>query len=110
MPRRVDEIFSSAEMGEAFIFIPTIALAECVYLVERERIELDIGFLFSKLRVGGSFIPIDLSLEIVEEIHSIPLIEIHDRIIVATAEILGAKVLTKDEEITEYRLVETIWN
>jgi PIN domain nuclease of toxin-antitoxin system len=68
------------------------------------------GVLFSRLRVGESFIPIDLSLQDVEKIHSIPLIEIHDRIIVATSEILGANVLTKDEEITEYTPLETIWN
>lgn len=110
LPKRVDEIFLGAEGGEEFVYIPTIALAECIYLVEGETIELDIEEVFSKLRVGGNILPINLSLEIVEEIHSIPLTEIHDRIIVATAKILGAKILTKDKEITEYSLVKTIWN
>jgi len=110
LPEKADEVFSHAEHGRDFVFIPTIALAECVYLVERGKIDLNLDGLFSKLRVGGNFIPVPLTLDVVERIHLIPLSEIHDRIIVATAQVLGAKVLTKDEQIVESGIVETIWN
>lgn len=110
LPEKAGEVFSQAEHGRAFVFIPTIALAECVYLVEKGKIDLDLDGLFSKLRISGNFIPAPLTLDIVERIHLIPLSEIHDRIIVATAQALGAKALTKDEQIAESGIVKTIWN
>jgi len=110
LPEKADEVFSQAEHGGAYVFVPTIALAECVYLVEGGKIDLDLEGLFSKLRAGGNFIPAPLTLDVVERIHLIPLTEIHDRIIVATAQALGAKALTRDEQIVESGVVETIWN
>ncbi len=109
LPKGADEIFSEAEHGRAIVFIPTIALAECVYLVERGKIDLNFGSLFSKLRVGGNFIPASLTLDIVGGIPAVPLSELHDRIVVATAQILEAKLLTKDEQIVSSGIVETIW-
>jgi predicted nuclease of predicted toxin-antitoxin system len=35
--------------------------------------------------------------------------ELHDKIIVATAKLLDAKVITKDVDIQNSKLVETIW-
>jgi PIN domain nuclease of toxin-antitoxin system len=39
----------------------------------------------------------------------IELKELHDRIIVATAKILNAKLITKDRRIRESEIVETVW-
>lgn len=109
LPKKVDKVFSEAERGRTFIFIPTIALAECLYLVERKKIDLDFSNLLSKLRNGGNFVPVPLTLNVVERLPNVPLLEIHDRIIVATAQILDAKVLTKDKHIAESGFVKTIW-
>jgi len=35
--------------------------------------------------------------------------DLHDRVIVATAKILNAKLITKDEKIKRLKLIETIW-
>jgi len=37
LPKKVNEVFSNAELGRVIIFVPTIALAECVYLVNQLR-------------------------------------------------------------------------
>lgn len=110
LPEKADAVFSRAELGRAYVFVPTIALAECVYLVEGGKIELDLDGLFSKLRVGGNFVPAPLTIDVVEKIHHVSLTEIHDRIIVVTAQVLGAEVLTRDEEIVNSGVVETIWS
>ncbi|MBO3809851.1 MAG: PIN domain-containing protein [Candidatus Brockarchaeota archaeon] len=110
LPNKVDEIFSEAELGRTIIFIPTIVLAECIYLVERRKIDLDLNELFSKLKVGENFVPASLTIDIVEKLPKIPLPEIHDRIIVATAQVLEAKLLTRDEHIVKSGIVETIWD
>jgi len=109
LPVKANYAFKQAERGEALIYVPTIVLAECVYLVERGRISLRYDELFSKLKVAGNFVVIPLTLEIVEEITRIPLGELHDRIIVATARLLGAVLITKDEEIRTSGIIETLW-
>jgi len=37
------------------------------------------------------------------------IVEPHDRIVVATAKLLNAKLITKDDKIRISRIVETIW-
>ena len=109
LPRGADEVFRRAERGEATIFVPTIVLAECIYLVERGRISLSYDELFSRLKIAGNFLVVPLTLEVVEEIPRVPLRELHDRIVVATARLLDAALITKDDEIRASRLVETLW-
>jgi PIN domain nuclease of toxin-antitoxin system len=109
LPKKVNDIFASVEKGKDIMFIPTISLAECVYLVETGKIALDYKELFNKFEISNNFIPVSLNLEITKMLPEIKLPELHDRIIVATAKILGAKLITKDKDIVESRLVETIW-
>jgi len=70
-------------------------------------------FVSLKFRISSNFTPISLNLEIVKMLPEIKLPELHDRIIVATAKVLGAKLITKDKDIdkdiVESRLAETIW-
>jgi len=101
--------FRRAERGEALIYVLTIVLAECVYLVEKGRISLRYYELFSRLRVAGNFVVIPLTLEIVEGAARISLRELHGGVIVATAKLLGTVLITKDEEIRASGLVETPW-
>jgi len=61
------------------------------------------------LKVAENFIPVPLTLEIVENLVKHPLLEIHDRIMVVTAKLLNASLITKDKEIMESKLVKTIW-
>jgi PIN domain nuclease of toxin-antitoxin system len=109
LPKKVNNIFLSVEKGNDIMFISTISLAECVYLVETGKIALDYKELFNKFEISNNFIPVSLNLEIVKMLPEIKLPELHDRVIVATAKILGAKLITKDKDIVESRLVETIW-
>jgi predicted nuclease of predicted toxin-antitoxin system len=62
-----------------------------------------------KFGIISNFTLISSNLEIVKMLPEIKLSELHDRIIVATAKILGAKLITKDKDIVNSRLVETIW-
>lgn len=110
LPPKVNGIFLQAESANVTILIPTIALAECVYLVETGRISLSLQDLFSKLRRAENFIPVALTFEIVERLPNIPLTEIHDRVIVATAQLLNAKLITKDREIANSDLVQVVWS
>lgn len=109
LPKKADEVFASVERGEDIMFVPTIVLAECIYLIEGGKILLSLENLFEKFQISGNFIPFSMNLEIVKELPKIKISEMHDRVIVATAELLKAKLVTKDKEISESGIVETVW-
>ncbi|RLA83361.1 MAG: hypothetical protein DRG31_06275 [Deltaproteobacteria bacterium] len=99
----------SAENGESIIFIPTIVLAECLYLVENGKIELSFNDLIKKLEISNNFVPTSFNFQILKLLPKIELKELHDRVIVATAKLLNAKLITKDKEIIDSGIVEVIW-
>lgn len=80
-----------------------------MYLVETKKIELDYNTLISKIEVSSNFVPVSFNFQVVKVLPEIKLRELHDRIIVATAKLLNAKLITKDEEIRNSGVVEVIW-
>ncbi len=109
LPNRVDNIFKSAETGNSTIFIPTIVLAECLYLVENGKIKLDFEDLLMRIDMSKNFIVTSFNFQLLKLLPEIKLNEIHDRIIVATAKMLKAKLVTRDLEIVKSGIVETVW-
>ena len=109
LPERVDELFKLAEAGEASIFIPTIVLAECLYLVEENKIELDFEDLLERLEQSSNFIPASFNIRVLRLLPEIRLKELHDRIIIATAMTLHAQLITKDRVIRESGMVNVVW-
>ena len=107
LPRKVDEIFRKAEEGEHTIFIPTIALAECRWLVEHKKIALDFHDLLERIETSNNFMPLPFDIEILRLMPEG--LELHDQIIVATAKLLNAKLLSKDRKIRESGIVECVW-
>ena len=109
LPAKVDRIFESAEKGESIIFVPTVVLAECLHLAENKKIDLNFNELLRKIEICSNFIPISFNFQVVRLLSEINLNELHDRIIVATTKLLNAKLITKDKEIRESGIVETVW-
>ena len=109
LPPKIDEVFRSAEKGESVIFIPTVVLAECLYLAENKKIDLDFNELLERMEISSNFIPASFNFQVVKLLSKIELSELHDRIIVATAKLLNAKLITKDKEIRESGIVEVVW-
>ena len=109
LPANANKAFEAVESGDDVMFIPTIVLAECLYVIESGKISLSVEDLFSKLRISNNFIPVSLNLDVVEELPKIKIGEMHDRIIVATARLLNSKVITKDSEIKNSGIIETVW-
>jgi PIN domain nuclease of toxin-antitoxin system len=110
LPHASNKIFSSVENGDGVIFVPAIALSECVHLIGKKKIILTYEDLFSRFDESNNFVVAPLTLEITKIISKIELKELHDRIIVATAKFLNANLITKDKEIIKSEIVKTIWN
>ena len=97
-------------MGEVIIIIPTIVLAEVIDIAEKKRISIDYEELIDKIEENSSFEIYPLDINVLRMLKDVPNIyELHDKIIVATAKLLDAKVITKDVDIQNSKLVETIW-
>jgi len=110
LPSRSDRIFRASEEEECIIVIPTIALAELIYVFEKTRTESKIWDMFEKLDRSPNISTHMLDEEVLQTVPDIKLDELHDRIIVATCEIVKAKeLITKDEEIKRSGLVKTVW-
>ena len=108
--RKALSIFTKADMGEAIIIVPTIVLAEIIFICEKKKAELEIKHVIDKIKNSLNYIPYNLNMEILEKVITIKNIsEMHDRIITAITLVTGAILITKDEEIIESKEVETIW-
>ncbi len=74
-----------------------------------QEIDLDFEDLLDKLEIGRNFVPVSFNFQVLKLLPEIKLGELHDRIVVATTKILNAKLITKDKEIKESKIVETVW-
>jgi PIN domain nuclease of toxin-antitoxin system len=109
LPRVVDDIFKSAENGESTLFIPTVVLVECLYLLENRKIDLNFDDLLRRIEMSRTFIPTSFNFQLLKLLPEIQVGELHDRIIVATAKMLNARLITKDKEIRNAGIVTIVW-
>jgi PIN domain nuclease of toxin-antitoxin system len=93
---------------EGIIYIPAIVLMEMLHLVERKRSSISFDRLMMSIEESSNYriVPIDGTLLKA----AIPLkgLEIHDRLILATAMLTGSALVTKDREI-KARGVNVLW-
>ncbi len=102
--------FLLAEKGEAIILIPTIVLAELLFICEKKSFKNNFLDFISLIKNSQNFVLYNLDLEVIIECNNlIKINEMHDRIIAATAKILNAIVITKDTQIKESGDVKIIW-
>ena len=110
LSRKARLVFDQAEAGEATIVVPTIVVAECLYVLEKKRLSLKFKDVVRRLEKGWNYTTMPLDLRVIgglEGLRAVP--ELHDRIIVASAIYLEAPLITKDEAIRKTGYVEAVW-
>ncbi|MDP2666676.1 MAG: PIN domain-containing protein [Candidatus Diapherotrites archaeon] len=103
-------VFRQAEKGENTIVIPTIVLAEALYICEKKDSSELFSELLGKIGESSNYIVYDLTLGIIrvcQHLEKVP--EIHDKIITATAKVLGGTAITKDPAIIASGYIKTTW-
>ena len=85
--------------GAYIIFIPIIVLMETLYLIEKERVNLSFDKLLLTLEESSNYkiIPFDTRLLTIAE--TIKGLEVHDRLILATAALTESLLVSNDREI-----------
>lgn len=91
------------------IFIPTIVLAELLYIFNKKKKQDQFDLILTEFRENLKYIIVSLDLGIIESmIEFSTSLEIHDAAIVATSSIMKIPFLTKDRTIRKvYK--NTIW-
>lgn len=110
LSKKAKSIFDETEAGKTRIIIPIIVLAECMYVMEKERVQMKFRDMISRIENSRNYVivPADLSIiKIAESLNSLP--ELHDRMIVATARLLNAELITRDAAIKNSGYVRIIW-
>ena len=106
----VSRIFESCEKGETIIYIPSLVLAEALSIFEKKRVSFDFGKLFRMMQGAENFRVIPLDFRILQKMLTLRHIpELHDKIIVATAKLLRAPLITKDKILHDVSAVKVVW-
>lgn len=93
---------------ESVIYIPIIAIMEIVYLIERGRINTSFDSFMSAIEHNSSFEIIPLDTDLLKIAISLQGLEIHDRLIIATAIMTKSVLVSKDMTIRS-RGFNVIW-
>lgn len=103
-------IFQACDEGKEIIAIPSIVLLECMFVYEKKRIEAEFQEITRKLERSLNYQVYPLDEDIVSQCQNLsPIVEMHDRIITATAKLLNASLITKDENIVKSKMITTVW-
>lgn len=108
--RQAKSILEGVEKGEHRMFLSTISLVEILYLSEKKRITINLGESLEMMDESTNYSIVDLTPDIVKFAENIVFPDIFDRLIISTAQYLGAPLLTSDRAIRNRDLVETIWS
>ncbi len=103
------EIFEESA-SKSMIFIPTIVLAEMMFISEKGKVKISFKETLEKIENCEKFEIIPLDLYIVRIASKLEYdLEMHDRLIVATALYFSTALLTSDEMIKSADIVEVVW-
>jgi PIN domain nuclease of toxin-antitoxin system len=90
------------------VILPSITLMEILYLLEKNNLSFKFIEVLNEIRIRG-YLVYPLDLEIISQSLFIPSeVEMHDRIIIATAKLFDAYLISKDREIKKV-YSKTIW-
>ena len=102
--------FEAVGRNEARLVVPAIVVAELVYIAERGKVAVDVDWVIRKLSENPAIEITPLSVDRVLAMRGLGAIpEMHDRLIATEARLRGAKVITKDAEMRDAKVVETVW-
>lgn len=103
------QLLQAADRGEHIIYISIFTMVEIMFLSESHRIPIDFQVTKQKIRESDNYMIVDLDIDIVDVCRDIHGLELHDRLIVATAKRYKVPILTSDRAITQSGIIEVIW-
>ena len=114
LPSSLAQTAIKAALSNGSIFVTTITIVELTYLIEKNKIPLDVLTALQNAldEPSSAFQMIELTREISDALSRIPrsiVPDMPDRIIAATALHLDLPLITSDGDIRKLKNIETIW-
>lgn len=95
---------------EGSIIVPALVLAEVMFIARKGRTTLTFEQTLAKMEEYENFEAAPLDVNILKVADTIEVdLEMHDKLIVATALYLDIPLITRDEQIKQSGVVTTIW-
>ena len=102
------KVFDDADKGGTEIVVPTIVLAEVLYISRKGNVPFN--SLMDSFQNARNYSIYPLGLNVISAMRKLaPEYSIHDSAIVATAKVLDAPLITRDEVIRRLGDVKVIW-
>ncbi len=110
LSKKAKEVFESCDRGETVIVVPSIILLEILHICEKQKVQVNFSKIIDHLKDSLNYVVYPLDIAVILECQNLTKVrELHDRVIVATSKLLGASLITKDENIKESGCVEVVW-
>ncbi len=104
-----ESFLSRAEAGDVTIVIPAIVLLECMDIFEKGRVQFDFQALMLRITNARNFTIGSIDWNVILETERIKgFKDLHDRVIVATARLYDAPLLSRDTLIRRL-YAKTVW-
>lgn len=103
LSKKARDIFNLSDQGKAVIILPAIVILECIDILDKKKVDLNFEDVILKIIQADNFIFSEINWSLILEISRVKgLKDIHDRIIIATAKIFNAKLISKDRVIINF--------
>lgn len=109
LSKKALEVFEGT-MKQGVVIIPAVVLAKIMFIAKKGKITLTFEETLKKIEEYENFDVAPLDVDILKVADKIEAeLEMHDKLIVATALHFNAALITKDRSITDTGLCSTIW-
>lgn len=109
LSKKAREIFDLCDRGKGTIVISTLVLLEVMDILDKKKVDLNFEEIITKITQASNFIISEINLSLILEANRIKEFkDLYDRVIVSTAKIFDAGLISKDRIIKKY-YKRTIW-
>lgn len=110
LSEEAERIFDSAEKGNTTVIVPSIVVAESIYIAEKKGYSLQMKNIIEDLEISSNYTIGPMNYSILKGITDDDRdFSIHDNIIVHTAEKQNHRIISRDDKIQKKAEVEVIW-
>ena len=109
LSKRALRVFEQT-VKEGIIIVPAVVLAEIMFIAKKAKVSITFEETLEKIEEYENFYIAPLDIDILKVADKIEAgMEMHDKLIIATALYFEAVLITRDRQIKESKIVSTIW-
>lgn len=108
LSKKASDMIAQAETSGT-IYVPIISLAEALHQIDKGKFNITFDKLMLSIRNNEAYEIVSFDEEILEKAVALKSLEIHDRLIIATALVKDSILVSKDKELRALGL-NVIWS